>query len=245
MKATLFLLLALGCLVSLRAPAQSGMDLEAGVVFPGSIDVAIPGDAGTRFSLTDDLDAESEPAFRGRYGWRISDRHWLGLLVAPLSVTSRGTFGEDTEFNGTSFPAGRPVEATYRFDSYRLLYRYRLLRTDRWQFSLGGALKIRDASITVEGEGLRSEKENTGAVPLLSFNLLWTPFRKVGFLIDGEALAAPQGRAEDVLFAIRYEVNDSLALKAGYRVLEGGADNDEVYTFSLFHYAVAGLDWTF
>jgi hypothetical protein len=29
--------------------------------------------------------------------------------------------------------------------------------------------------------------------------------------------------------------------RAGYRVLEGGADNDEVYTFSMFHYAVAGV----
>jgi hypothetical protein len=27
----------------------------------------------------------------------------------------------------------------------------------------------------------------------------------------------------------------------GYRILEGGADNDEVYTFSLFHYAIASV----
>jgi hypothetical protein len=32
-----------------------------------------------------------------------------------------------------------------------------------------------------------------------------------------------------------------VALRVGYRILEGGADNDEVYTFSLFHYIVAGL----
>jgi hypothetical protein len=32
-----------------------------------------------------------------------------------------------------------------------------------------------------------------------------------------------------------------VSLKAGYRILEGGADNDKVYTFSLFHHAVAGI----
>jgi hypothetical protein len=40
-------------------------------------------------------------------------------------------------------------------------------------------------------------------------------------------------------------LNDHVSLKAGYRILEGGADNDEVYTFSLFHYVVAGIVMTF
>jgi len=31
------------------------------------------------------------------------------------------------------------------------------------------------------------------------------------------------------------------SIKAGYRFLEGGADNDEVYTFALVHYVAAGL----
>jgi hypothetical protein len=30
------------------------------------------------------------------------------------------------------------------------------------------------------------------------------------------------------------------SLYGGYRILEGGADVDEVYTFSLFHYAMIG-----
>jgi hypothetical protein len=30
-------------------------------------------------------------------------------------------------------------------------------------------------------------------------------------------------------------------LKAGYRLLEGGADNDEVYNFALINYAAFGF----
>ena len=33
-----------------------------------------------------------------------------------------------------------------------------------------------------------------------------------------------------------------LSIKMGYRMLESGADNDEVYTFSMFHFAVFGLE---
>jgi hypothetical protein len=58
--------------------------------------------------------------------------------------------------------------------------------------------------------------------------------------VEGDALAAPQGRAEDVFAGIYFYEDSFLRIKAGYRVLEGGADNDEVYNFSLVHYAVIG-----
>ena len=68
---------------------------------------------------------------------------------------------------------------------------------------------------------------------------------KFGIIFEGDALAAPQGRAEDVLIAATYPLSDRFKILAGYRILEGGADNDEVYTFSLFHYAAFGLSYTF
>lgn len=235
------------CLIGLACTSsgQHTLDLEAGYVFPGYNDAAIPGDSGTRFSLTDDLEADETVAFRARYGCIFADRHWVGFLAAPLTMDAEGVLARDTDFNGDIFPAGTPVEATFRFDSYRLIYRYIFRETDKWTFSFGGALKVRDASIKLEGGGMESEKENTGVVPLLSFSVTWTPFEKIHLLVDGEALAAPQGRAEDVLFAMRYDFSPRLALTAGYRILEGGADNDEVYTFALFHYAVAGLVLSF
>jgi hypothetical protein len=58
--------------------------------------------------------------------------------------------------------------------------------------------------------------------------------------VEGDALAAPQGRAEDVFVGVVVPVNRRLSVKAGYRFLEGGADVDEVYTFALVHYAAVG-----
>jgi hypothetical protein len=227
------------------AAAQGALELEGGYAIPGYIDVAIPGDTGTRFSLTDDLEAEGTASFRVRYGHTFAQKHWVGLLAAPLTVESKGTLGEDVDFNGTLFPEGTSVDSTFRFDSYRLIYRYLFHESERWSFSFGAALKVRDAAIGLEGGGLESEKTNTGVVPLLSFKLAWTPIEKWHLLMDGEALAAPQGRAEDVLFALQYDANRRLTLQAGYRVLEGGSDVDEVYTFALFHSAVVGAIWHF
>jgi hypothetical protein len=240
---SVFCLLGIGFASS--AFAQNLLDLECGYVIPGYNDVAIPGDSGTRFSLTDDLDADETAAFRLRYSHTFSGKHWVAVLAAPLTVKSDGTLDESVDFNGTTFQEGTPVDATFRFDSYRLIYRYLFHKSEKLQLSFGGAVKVRDAAIKLEGGGLESEKDNTGVVPLLSFNITWTPADKLHLLVDGEALAAPQGRAEDVLFAVQYDVNKRLALKLGYRILEGGADNDEVYTFSLFHYIIAGAVLSF
>ena len=37
-----------------------------------------------------------------------------------------------------------------------------------------------------------------------------------------------------------FPVSPKVAVKAGYRLLEGGADVDEVYTFTAVHYASIG-----
>jgi hypothetical protein len=68
---------------------------------------------------------------------------------------------------------------------------------------------------------------------------------RLSLLLEGDALAAPQGRAEDILVAARYKINDAASMSVGYRLLEGGADNDEVYNFSLFNYASLGFLYTF
>ena len=73
----------------------------------------------------------------------------------------------------------------------------------------------------------------------------WNINDQFGLLFEGDALAAPQGRAEDILLAGTYNFSDNLKLNLGYRMLEGGAGNDEVYTFSMFHYASVGITYTF
>jgi len=73
--------------------------------------------------------------------------------------------------------------------------------------------------------------------------MLWNFKENLGVLVYGDALAAPQGRAEDILVALRYRLSDKLSLKGGYRILEGGADNDEVYNFTLFNYLLVGFSF--
>ena len=121
------------CIVHTAAMAgpPQAFDIEGGWVFPGYNDVRIPGDSGTKLSLTDDLSADSFPAYRARHTVTLAGKHDLGLLAAFLTMRSDGTLDRDVDFNGTTFPAGTPLESTFRFNSYRLTYRYRS-STTRW-----------------------------------------------------------------------------------------------------------------
>ncbi len=227
------------------AKAQAMLDLESGIVYTGYNDVRIPGDQGTFFSLKDDLAPESELFFRLRAYYTIKSRHTISVLYAPLETSSKGSIAKDIFFEGVLFPANTGLVGTYKFNSYRLSYRYDFLNKTRIKFGLGFTAKIRDAKIRLASSGLTSEKTNVGFVPIINFRLFWKAGDKFGMLLDGDALAAPQGRAEDVLIALVYNFSDNLDIRAGYRILEGGADNDEVYNFALFNFASVGLSYTF
>jgi hypothetical protein len=80
-------------------------------------------------------------------------------------------------------------------------------------------------------------------VPLINLYLEWIASDSVSLIFYGDGAWSPYGRAEDYFAGLIYRFNDTAALMAGYRLLEGGADNDEVYTFSMFNYAVFGVEF--
>jgi hypothetical protein len=221
--------------------AELFLDFENGFALSGYNDVQIPRETGTRFSLTQDLQADSSYFFRVRLGYRLNSRHMFSIFAAPLSLDASGKINSPLRFFEEEFAANIPLEARYTFNSYRFTYRYDFVRNKKWRIGAGLTAKIRDAAIRVEGNGKSEEKANVGFVPLINFWIQWRFHEKWGLLLEGDAAAASQGRAEDVLLAVQYKWTDGLTLKAGYRIIEGGADVEEVYNFALIHFFVAGI----
>jgi hypothetical protein len=243
----LCLFFGLGLLIALPLAAQWTLDLETGVAFPRSNDVRVPNATGTLFSLTDDLTAKSAPFFRARLDLALAERHHIVIFGAPLTLKSSGSSDKDIHFAGEDYAAGTQIEAKYKFNSWRLSYRYDLVRSQKWTVGLGLTAKIRDAAITVSGGGSSSETTDFGFVPLLNFLVRWDFAEMWGLLLEGDAAAAPggQGRAEDILLAVLFRPTQRLTLRAGYRVLEGGADVDQVYNFAWIDYFSVGAAISF
>jgi hypothetical protein len=214
--------------------------LEGGAAWQTRNDFRIPGDGGTPVDL-----AAYAPgpfgAFRATLSWDLTPRQSLRLLAAPLRVEAAFAPESPVVFQDLVFPAGQPVDATYVFNSYRLTWYWRFPPGAKWSFRLGATLKVRDAQIALAGDAGRSAKDDLGLVPLLYLGARYQATERFALELEADALAAPQGRAEDVSLKAVFRVSDRVEVDLGYRLLEGGADNDEVYTFAFFHYAVAGV----
>jgi len=226
------------------AQAQFQLDLESGAVLGTNYnDVRIPNTGGTLFNLSAELTAQPKIFYRIRANYTIGNRHTFSALYAPLTVRYEGDFGQAVNFNNVIFTAGRPLTAFYQFNSYRLTYRYRLVNKTRWQAGLGLTAKIRDANVRLKDErsGLDTNFDNVGFVPLINFYVAWRPGERLGLLLEGDALGAKQGRAEDVFAGLTYNFSPKIAVKAGYRVVEGGANVESIYNFTWINYASAGL----
>lgn len=113
------------------------LDLESGAVWSSKADVRIPNTGGTTFSLSKDLSANDPSGFfRGRLTWHPGARHDVSLLYAPLELDYRGQFNRTVRFAGTDFAAGAATTGTFRFDSYRLTYRYNFVNTEDCVFGM-------------------------------------------------------------------------------------------------------------
>ena len=156
-----------------------------------------------------------------------------------------GSFDRPINFHGGVLDPNVPTEAKFRFNSYRLTYRYNFYKTEKVTFGMGLTAKVRDAEISVSQPGNSISDDNVGLVPLINFQFAWRFAPDFSFVAEGDALASSRGRAEDVMAAIQWHASDSLALRLGYRMLEGGVDSDDTYNFSLFHYAIVGATLRF
>ncbi len=246
MKKTLMLLFICTAIGFAESPHSFALDVETGAVLSGYNDVKIPNNrSNDEFSLSDGLETDPKAFSRFRFTYTYKTRHSLSLLVAPLKLEPSGKFKEDITFQDKVFARNTQTDAIFKFNSYRLTYRFNIPEFWGMRTAIGVTGKIRDAKISLENATQSAEKTDVGFVPLISFRIDKRISDNFSFVIDGEALGSSQGRAEDIMAAIEFSPVHVVNARLGYRMLEGGADVDEVYNFAMLHYLLAGLTVNF
>ena len=131
---------------------------------------------------------EVTPVERGEY-------HFGNLNIyvsSPLKIVANGTIDRDILFDEKNFMANLPLEAVYKFNSYRLTYNRRIISNDKFKFGLGFSAKIRDAGTSLKNKELLSENFSIGFVPLINLITNWDISQKMGIDFFGEGIAAPK-----------------------------------------------------
>ena len=247
MKKTFIILFVL--LVTAQIHAQSGWELRImpQAAFGTRNTIQRPNNAeGTRVDLHTELSRKNSASFSPRFELEYNyKRHHFIATAALLNDKFEGIPQRDIYYNGNVFGAGNQIEAGYRFNTYRLGYRYRLVNNPRFTFELGATLLLRDAYISMENSVRKETFSNVGVAPLLSYMVEWKATGQLSLLTYGDAFAIKVGRAEDLFIGAKYRFSPLISATAGYRLLEGGSDGDRVYTMSMFHFISLGIGFTF
>lgn len=226
-----------------KISASTSVNIELGSASSSYNQVQIDGETGTRFNLASALD--STQYYRLSLMKKFNSPHGLRFLYAPLKFTGENQFSKDINFNGMNFPSSEKTQTEYQFNSYRGTYFYQAISRKNFLLRVGGTLKVRDALIKLKQDDRTKFKKNVGVVPLVYFYSQYKWDNDVVATFDFDGLMAPQGRAFDVALMLGYFFSPSINLHLGYRMLEGGADNEKVYNFSLINYYFTALQFKF
>jgi hypothetical protein len=229
---------------SLSTNAQTFVNLESGAFFTAINDIR-NGNNGTLFSLKNDFQTPLSPFLRLRAGYLSKGKNHFSILYAPLKIVETGTIDRDILFDGKNFKANLPIEAVYKFNSYRFTYNHRIISKDNFKFGIGLSAKIRDAGVSLKNSELLSENFSVGFAPLINLIANWDISQNMGVDFFGEGIAASKGRAIDFSLAGRYSFTKNLQGNIGYRLLEGGANGTNGYNFIQLHFIFVSLNYSF
>ena len=241
-------MLTLACLWTAGAISMAGsLDtwVEAGGVWFTRNDARIPGDTGTRFDLLDLTGRGPDPYVRLYTRVDFNERHSVRFMLAPLETDGTGILRKEVNFRGQTFEPGIPTEGTFRFNTYRVGYLWTFHHGARSRLGVGAVALIRDAEISLEQMDRHATKENIGLVPLLQLHGELRLTDRAALVLDAEGAGSSSGRALDVALLARSTWKSGLYAAVGYRTLEGGAENDDVYTFSWLHFALVQVGYRF
>lgn len=224
--------------------AEFSYMLESGTVWQYRNDAKIPGNTGDRVDF-DNFNQGPFFHYRAELFWKISEKGNIRFVYAPFNTVVKGPLNRNVNFNNKTFVAGQDLEVDYTFNSYRVTYFYSFFGNGDNQLNLGLTGKIRDAEIKFTQGSQVSSYDNVGFVPLIYFELQTSLGSSWLLNLNLDGAAASQGRAFDVALKLRRKISKNYKLGLGARALEGGADNEKVYTFSYFNYAVLDLTGSF
>jgi hypothetical protein len=223
------------------ADRRFALEFETGAIWQSRNQIQIPDSTeGTRFDLRDLQDKSPGVHRRVELTWNVNPHHSLRFVYAPIGFSGSGNLVAPVRFAGGTFVPGSAVDSDYTFDSYRLTYRYLAHESERWRWRIGATAFIRDAKVELRQSGRAATDSNVGLVPLLSTSLEYVIAPRWTAVIDVDGLISPQGRAIDAAAKIRYDFSNAWYVSAGYRVFEGGVDND-TYAFGWYNFALLSL----
>lgn len=251
-------LLLLSLLLLVPSSARAGLleklvlDVEAGPLAVLRNDGRY-GAQGTQYDASD-VGQKANLVVAGRVSVeaRLTRRHAIILLWAPLELNTRVRLEEPLVFRDTTFDAGATVDHRYLFEGYRASYLYGLVPGERLRLEVGGSFQLRnaDVSFTELDTGRFAQETDVGPVFALKARLTYDA-GPVWAQLEADALSTfglvgdTEGGIYDVALTLGVPLSSARDADGflRLRVVGGGAEvpDRELENWGAFFSASAGL----
>jgi hypothetical protein len=101
------------------------------------------GEGDNHFVLSD-LEGFNDPTTTAvvTVDFPVGARGRLGVSYGPFEARDQGAFAYDVNFGGETFPAGTPLNSSWRFYDLSARYDYGLTNSERWGVNVGGGAGV-------------------------------------------------------------------------------------------------------
>ena len=116
-----------------QKPRNSGYRFTFGPAFVISNEAGSKGAGDNSFMLSD-LEGFNDPTTTAvvAAGIPVSARGAVVITYGPFEARDQGSFAYDVDFGGATFPAGTPLDSSWRFYDLSATYEHVLVDTRRW-----------------------------------------------------------------------------------------------------------------
>ena len=153
------------------APVRASLHAELGTLAVLSHRIQFSNDGSTIDYLEDGGQDNLFPVARLSAELHAGPQNTVVFLYQPLVLDSKNLIQRDLTLDGVTFPAGTAMDFRYGFSFWRASYLRDLVEDPDGEFSIGGSLQIRNATIEFEdrANGLLISNRDIGPVPVIFF----------------------------------------------------------------------------
>ena len=204
------------------------------------------------------FDGLNDPLYSARFDldWCPADpRHEIDFSLTPFEIRDFGTFDEDTEFAGVTFPAGQDLRSRHVAYDLTARYRYRLLPNGHLDLRLGGGAAV---LYTLAGLAPTPRRESVGYldfVEIKKVNILPLAHLRLGLELgrarrwevftEADGFALGSSRYLDATAQLRFQASPRWDFGVGYRYLERDVSSGALDNITNRRQVVANIGYRF
>lgn len=213
-------------------PRRESYRFSFGPAFVGTNTASSNGAGDNNFNLSD-LNGFNDPTTTAvvGVGFPLGSKGSLQVNYAPFEARDQGSFTDEVNFGGATFPAGTELNSAWRYYDLDLYYQHTLLDEKNWGIlgSAGAGVMYSSASLEAMDESASALVDDESYYPLLGLDLERRFSPKVALNVGGSGMVLSNNWTLDLGAQLIWRPARAWDVALGYTYFSRKIESDTFY----------------